>query len=150
MKSESFSHEVFPSFLEAFTSLVKCNMTAEVYRSLALFVTYALHKPNSPSSRTPRPRSAIAPLRGQLSVRKPSRPTVSTSFFSNSSNQIVSRKQLGIKILEMYTGLICVQGSTASVRKFAKTVTNKVCGNSIYSDTLLILYQVASTSLNRR
>lgn len=128
MKSESFSHEVFPSFLEAFTSLVKCNMTAEVYRSLALFVTYALHKPGSPSSRTPRPKSAVTPVRGnQTSLKKPRRPTISTSFgSSDSANPFVSKRELGIKILEMYTGLICIQGNTASVRKFAKTVTNKV------------------------
>jgi len=55
-EGESFLPDVFPSFLEAFTSLVKCNLSAEVFRSLALFVTYALHKPVISASRTPMSR----------------------------------------------------------------------------------------------
>lgn len=42
------------------------------------------------------------------------------------SPKTLTRKQLGVKILEMYTGLLCDQGGLAEIRKFARAVTNKV------------------------
>jgi hypothetical protein len=128
LKAETFSRDVFPSFMEALTSLVKCNMTAEVFRSLALFITYAYHKPTSSASRTPRVQAGTLPSRSSTINSGPRRPTISTLFDGKDiASLTLTKRQLGSRVLEMYTDLLCEQGSTSNIRKFARTVTNKVC-----------------------
>ena len=129
LKAETFPRDVFPSFMEALTTLVKCNMTAEVFRSLALFITYAYHQPMSSTSRTPRPQYGTLPARSGTISNGPRRPIVSTLFDGKEvASTTLTKRQLGTKVLEMYTDLLCERGSTANIRKFARTVTNKVCG----------------------
>ena len=128
LKAETFPRDVFPSFMEALTTLVKCNMTAEVFRSLALFVTYAYHQPSSNTSRTPKTQYGTMPARsGTISSNEPRRPTLTTLFDGKEgSSTTLTKRQMGTKVLEMYTDLLCEKGSTANIRKFARTVTNKV------------------------
>lgn len=113
-----------PRFIESFESLVKSNYNAEVHRSIALFITYTFHTPTSSSSRTPKPMTPHSRSSTPGMLR---RPTIDTA---NSNSPIVSKfltkKQLGTKILEMYTRLLCAPGNLVDIRKFAKTVTNKV------------------------
>jgi beige protein homolog 1 len=114
--------------MEALTSLVKCNMTAEVFRSLALFITYAYHKPTSSASRTPKIQSGTMPARSDTISNGPRRPTINTLMDGKESgSETLTKRQLGTKVLEMYTGMLCEKGSTTNIRKFARTVTNKVC-----------------------
>ena len=129
LKAESFHRDVFPSFMEALTTLVKCNMTAEVFRSLALFITYAYHQPTSNTSRTPKTTYGTLPARSAtLSSNGPRRPNVATLFDGKDvASATLTKRQMGTKVLEMYTELLCEKGSTANIRKFARTVTNKVC-----------------------
>lgn len=55
------------------------------------------------------------------------RPTIETASSSPANtSKYLTKKQLGIRILEMYTRLLCAQGNLVDIRKFAKTVTNKV------------------------
>lgn len=113
--------------MTSFESLVKCNYNAEVHRSLALFITYAFHTPPGSLPRTPKPVSVSSrsgtPGLGVL--RRP--PPVETGSSSlNSPSKMLTKKQLGIKILEMYTRLLCDKNNMGDIRKFAKTVTNKV------------------------
>jgi hypothetical protein len=127
LKAETFTHDVFPSFMEALTSLVKCNMTAEVFRALALFITYAYHKPTSSSSRTPRNHSGTMPSRPAISSA-PKRPALNTMLDEKEViSSTLSKRQLGNKVLEMYTELLCEKDNTSNIKKFARTVTNKVC-----------------------
>ncbi|KAL2753981.1 hypothetical protein ACRALDRAFT_2054085 [Sodiomyces alcalophilus JCM 7366] len=123
MKAESISSDILPHFMDALEQLVKCNYTAEVHRALALFITYAFHSPASSLPRTPRPVS---------SSTRPSTPgfarraTFDTSASSASAaSKLLSKKQLGTKILGMYSELLCEKGNLANIRKFARTVTNK-------------------------
>ncbi|RAL68369.1 hypothetical protein DID88_007100 [Monilinia fructigena] len=126
LKAEPFPVDVIPSFMEALTSLVKCNMTAEVFRSLALFITYAYHKPTSSTSRTPKNLGSTLPTRSGTVSRGPRRPTISTVFdTSESISPIMTKRQLGNRVLGMYTELLCEKGTTSNIRKFARTVTNK-------------------------
>jgi beige protein homolog 1 len=114
--------------MEALTSLVKCNVTAEVFRSLALFITYAYHKPITSGSRTPKSQAGTLPVRSSLNPNVPRRPTLSTFL---DGKEVVSanltKRQLGNKVLEMYSDMLCEKGNTSNIRKFARTVTNKVC-----------------------
>lgn len=128
LKAETFSRDVFPFFLEALTTLVKCNMTAEVFRSLALFITYAYHKPTSSATRTPRAQSGTLPSRSGTKSNGSRRPTINTvSDGDELTSALLTRRQLGNRVLAMYTELLCEKGSTTHIRKFARTVTNKVC-----------------------
>jgi hypothetical protein len=38
----------------------------------------------------------------------------------------MSKRELGRGVLQMYTDLLCEKGSTVNLKRFAKTVTNKV------------------------
>jgi hypothetical protein len=151
LKAESFSPDVFPSFMEALTSLVKCNLTAEVFRSLALFVTYAYHKPNSSAPRTPRNQPGGLSVRSDLIMSStapaaPRRLTVTTAVDTKEAvSPNLSKRQLGNKVLEMYSDLLCEKGNTSNIKKFARTVTNKVYRQPI-SKRSQLMFLVASVS----
>ncbi|WYZ39345.1 hypothetical protein EsH8_III_001259 [Colletotrichum jinshuiense] len=123
MKAELISEEVLPHFMNALEHLVKCNYTAEVHRSLALFITYAYHSPAASLVRSPRPISAVARSPVSGFARRATFDTNSTS--NTSSSRFLTKKQLGAKILGMYSTLLCEKGNLANIRKFARTVTNK-------------------------
>jgi len=124
LKAETVPQDAIPYFMTSFETLAKSNFNAEVHRSLALFITYAFHRPAGSSSRTPRPASASS----RSATPGPSalkRPTIESQLSTNVSKSL-TKKQLGVKILEMYTRLLCEKNSMDNIRKFAKTVTNKV------------------------
>jgi hypothetical protein len=128
LKAETFSRDVFPCFMEALTTLVKCNMTAEVFRSLALFITYAYHQPTSSTSRTPKTQSGTLPIRSGTTSNGPKRPAVTALFDGKDvMSTTLTKRQLGTKVLEMFTELLCEKGNTSNIRKLARTVTNKAC-----------------------
>ncbi|CZT48360.1 probable beige protein homolog [Rhynchosporium secalis] len=127
LKAEAFSHEVFPSFMEALKSLVICNLTSEIFRFLALFITYAYHKPAISTSRTPKTVTGTRPSRSGSSSQGPKRPSISTILDGRdiASNTSLTRRQIGNRILAMYSDLLCDKANTSNIRKFARTVTNK-------------------------
>ncbi|KAK0655900.1 hypothetical protein B0T16DRAFT_21821 [Cercophora newfieldiana] len=124
LKAETISEDILPHFMSSFEGLVKCNYSTEVHRFLALFVTYAFHTPVGSLSRTPKPGSATSrsstPVPGILK-----RPTIDVTPPATNGSKLLTKKQLGIKILEMYTRLLCSKNNVVDIRKFAKTVTNK-------------------------
>ncbi|KAL5349819.1 Beige protein-like 1 [Pseudogymnoascus australis] len=126
LKAETFSSDIFPGFLEAFTVLVLGSLNPEVHRSLALFVTYSFHKPSTSASRTPKAKFGTAnnPRSGPLAPR---RPPINTALDSNADapSPVMSKRELGRGVLQMYTNLLCEKGSTINLKRFAKTVTNK-------------------------
>lgn len=133
LKAEPFSPDVFPFFMEAFAALVRRNLTTESLRSLSLFVTYALHKPSSLSSRTPKSKTGTIRRRPTTATGSPMRPSVSTPASNPQDDQasFVTKRHMGVKILEMYAEILCDKGTRAHIQKFAKTVTNRVSASSI-------------------
>jgi hypothetical protein len=124
LKGETILEEIMPRFIESFESLVRSNYNAEVHRSIALFITYTFHTPAPSSSRTPKPMTPHSRSSTPGMLRRPTIET-SNSTLPNAS-KYVTKRQLGIKLLEMYTRLLCAPGNLVDIRKFAKTVTNKV------------------------
>lgn len=120
--------EVFSNFLEALTILVRCNLNAETFRSLALFITYALHKPGTASASTPRSRNGTLTSRLTPSLRSATK-TRSSSIpaIQQPPGIYLTKRQIGTGVLEIYTELLCETGNTSNLKKFATTVTNKVC-----------------------
>jgi len=117
-----------PHFMASFEALVKCNYSAEVHRSIALFITYAFHTPGS-LPRTPKPGSvgnrSATPVSGV--VRRQTASSIDPpSLSSSQTSTLLTKKELGIRLLEMYTRLLCEKSNLVDIRKFAKTVTNKV------------------------
>jgi beige protein homolog 1 len=112
LKGEIFSVDVLPSFMKAFKTLVSCSMSAEVLRSLALFVTYAVHHGEGLH------RSKSKKVSKSLSIR-------STRNTPEPIEGFLSKSQLGVEVLKMFCELLCDE-DTAIVKKFARTVTNKV------------------------
>ncbi|KAI9772725.1 MAG: hypothetical protein M1840_000320 [Geoglossum simile] len=129
MKAETFSPEVFPEFIIAFKSLVSSNMSSDVLRSLSLFITYTLHKSDRQSIRTLRSRKSTLQIRQKTT--SPARPGSTAQAPSSGLPQPgtnpggLSRTQIGVKVLEMYSELLCEETGTNIIKKFARTVTNK-------------------------
>ncbi|RKL30732.1 Beige 1 [Fusarium proliferatum] len=124
MKGEVVSEDTISHFMGAFEVLVASNFSQEVMRSLSLFITYAFHSQPSSLPRTPRPLSAIS--RSSTPVpRRRGTPTDPTSAAVASGLKFLTKKQLGVKVLSMYSRILCEKGNTTHIKKFARTVTNK-------------------------
>ena len=116
LKGEVFNDEILPDLLSAFKALVSTNMSADVLRSVSLFVTYALYSADHHKS-----------LRGKKSNVQ-LRPMDYSGVSASQYNQSISKRrhQAGLLVLEMFSELLCDASSTANIKKFARTVTNKV------------------------
>lgn len=123
IKSEPLPENVVQYFMGAIESLVRCGYNTEVHRSIALFITYAFHTPSKSLPRTPKPGTSGGLLAPINVVRKPA---LELGGGSQGAVTLLNRRQIGIRILEMYCQLLCEKGSDAIIRRFAKTVTNKV------------------------
>lgn len=131
LKGEMFSREILPDFLVAFKALIKTNMSADVLRSLALFITYSLHK-NNPT-RPLRVKKSNVQLRrqGTLGTGAPGTSSINLAppvkVVNDLNSEGFTRQQIGVMVLEMYQELLFEDGnSTGNLKKFARTVTNKV------------------------
>ncbi|KAK9472148.1 uncharacterized protein V1510DRAFT_366256 [Dipodascopsis tothii] len=127
LKSGSFTKESLPYLMDAFKSIIKINVSADVMRSISLFVTYAFHD-NGPK-------------------QQPGEPATELSFSNG-----VSKQEVGVLVLQAFTDVLCDSSSNAIVKKFARTVTNKwvlfllsqesdqvvICGTKILARLLVI------------
>lgn len=125
LRAETMSEDVLPHFLSAFESLIKCNFSTEVHRTIALFITYTFHSSANSQPRTPRPASSIGVPTVTTNRRVGLRRSTVDSV-TGSGLRTLTKKQVGVKILELYTNLLCLKGSYIEIHKFARTVTNKV------------------------
>lgn len=149
MKGEAIPEDVLPHFMRTFEVLVKSNLSPEVMRSLSLFITYAFHVPNSSTSRISRTLSSVSRPATPVLMRR------QTGDGSGASSPLpgvkyLTKKQLGIRVLSVYSIILCEKGNHNHIRKFAKTVTNKVRvakgRKTIHS--LLTFIPVASVSVS--
>jgi len=126
LKGETFTAQTFGYFLETFRSLLTEMVSADSMRSLALYITYAIHKPRHTTSTPSRGKSI------KLNTDLPSRrKTLGSSsprpvMQQNESAPQLTQLQIALKILELYTNLLCQKDEFTNINKFARTVTNKV------------------------
>ncbi|KAF2843161.1 beach-domain-containing protein [Patellaria atrata CBS 101060] len=128
LKGEAFTKEIMPHFLKAFRSLVQCSMSGDIHRAISLFITSALHDSRANSGRILRSKSSAIHLRP-----KDGTPSVTPMLLtprSGSPNPTIgfnelSRAELGIRVLDMYTELLCERDSNNDIKKFARNITNK-------------------------
>lgn len=126
MKGEVVSDDTISHFMGAFEVLVTSNFSQEVMRSLSLFITYAFHSPASSLPRSPRPLSSISRSSTPAPRRTRTPTDASLSGASPSGLKFLTKKQLGVKVLSMYSRILCDKSNTSHIKKFARTVTNKV------------------------
>lgn len=123
LKAEEFTSSNFPLFMQAFEPLLLRSLSAELLRSLALFITYAISR-----DRTARKNS-----------RFDIRPRKSTPTQSSDTENILSKKAIGVELLGMYADMLCRIDDVSIVRKFARTVTNKVKFSSHVAPSILTI-----------
>ena len=119
--------------MEAFRSLLSVTPSADSLRSLALYITYAVHTPKGNNSYFPRSTQSVR--------RPPHFPATQSRRSTTSSDspivgdghlgpmRTLSRIEMGTKVLELYADILC-QKDPSNIKKFARTVTNKVTRNT--------------------
>lgn len=124
VKGELVAEETLPHFMNAFEVLTKANLNQEVMRSLALFITHAFHSPSMSISKAPKlPPGPSRP--GTATLRRA--PTDIMVIPNGAANlKYLPKKALGTRILVMYSDILCEKGNLGHIKKFARTVTNKV------------------------
>ncbi|RDA88364.1 hypothetical protein CP532_5576 [Ophiocordyceps camponoti-leonardi (nom. inval.)] len=124
MKGEGISEDIIEHFMDAFEALVRSNLSQEVMRSMSLFITYAFHTYPPSASRTPKAAPSSNSNTSGL-VKRHAGDTNRTRSPSVMGAGMLSKKQLGIRVLAMYANILCEKGSFNNIKKFARTVTNK-------------------------
>ena len=108
-------------------SILTANLSAESLRTLALYITYAIYKPQSKLSSVTRPAKTETFQTPMVSHKPTNQDTASVTIRKEANlSQKLSQLQLGLKILDLYSDFVCKANDTGNVMKFARTVTNKV------------------------
>ncbi|RJE24669.1 beige BEACH domain-containing protein [Aspergillus sclerotialis] len=113
LKREQFTEEALRLFTSAYKSLMESYFSAELHRSLALFITYSLHKPIAPA---------------KLQKKKSLRFNTALQQFPASpdhSETYVSSTTVAIAMLRMYSSFLCNYHDQLPLKRFARAVTNK-------------------------
>lgn len=95
-------------------------------RSLALYITYAIHK-QKPTPFTP-VRGKTIKLNTDLPARRKTlgSPSPRPAVQRDDADPKLTQLQVALKVLEMYADLLCCEDDSTNIKKFARTVTNKV------------------------
>lgn len=128
LKMDRFTADTFDCFLDAFKTILTPQPSAECLRSLAMFITYARHTPQKRESSPLRPSKSTA-IFGEAIPKK--QPLITTSSLNPSISDTnlrseLDRGQIALRVMELYTYLLCDKNDTVTTRKFAKIVTNRV------------------------
>lgn len=108
-------------------SILTTNLSAESLRTLALYITYAICKPQPKPSLAMRPAKTENHQAPSFTHEPTNLDTTSVPIRkkANPSHKL-SQIELGLKILDLYSDLLCKANDTGNIKKFARTVTNKV------------------------
>lgn len=128
LEEESFDSISFRGFLEAFLALLRCNPSGDTLRSLAMMITYGRQakqralKPfrTSRGDYTLSPNIFATSSGPRRSVPRPTHAPVS------GLNLELSLAETSLRMLELYAHFLCDVSSDQEIKRFAKTVTNKV------------------------
>lgn len=128
LKGEMFNADVFPDFLEAFMALFKCNCSGDNLRSLSLFITYALQDSRAFSYRSIRSkRPTLRDSNDHISRTIDSERSTPRSLSPQSElNNDLSRHEIGVQVLDAFSDVLCDADNVEFIKRFAKTITNKV------------------------
>ena len=104
------------------------DLSSDTMRSLALFVTYAIYKPKENTLMVPRRKSA------KFGVSTPTRRktisgvrTQDTEHPESGDAKVLGLLQIALGVMNLYTEILCSKNDDTHIKRFARTVTNKVC-----------------------
>lgn len=112
LKGEESTEESLGLFVPAFQSLLASCLSADLLRSLALFITYAIHDAKPPR------------LKKKKSIRfdaRARRLPASTEW----TQSCLNKAKVGVEILRMYCTFLSASDEVSTIKKFARAVTNK-------------------------
>ncbi|EFR00996.1 WD repeat and FYVE domain-containing protein 3 [Nannizzia gypsea CBS 118893] len=115
LKAEIFTAATLKLFVAAFKSLVGACMTAEVLRSVSLFITFSIHSAKQRVNQANKNKTTRLDIRS----RRPG------NLHTDHVPGYISKEQIGVEILRVFTEVFCNSEDTVSIQKFARTVTNK-------------------------
>ncbi|KAJ5689192.1 hypothetical protein N7462_003584 [Penicillium macrosclerotiorum] len=113
LKGNEITNETLIPCLAAFRGLMESNMSPDLLRSLALSITYNLHRPKTPMGLQKKKSLRFATVT--------SRPPSSKS----DSEKYLPPTTLGVEMLRLYSTVLCNNLDSSPLKKFAKAVTNK-------------------------
>lgn len=126
--------------------MLTSNISAESLRALSLYITYAVHKPKQRAFQSVRRARSVQ----QQSDGPSRRATILTASPSPLRNQEcereLTRPQIAIKVMGMFTDLLCEREDVTNIKKFARIVTNKVKAIDKVLLNLLLTLKVAASS----
>ncbi len=115
LKAEPILPDTMPFFMKAFKALLPGAMSAEMLRSIALFITFSVHKGKLSNG-----------VQSRWTNRRDTRPRRATQSGSPEAPlNALSRFQIGVEVLRLYSDFLCDKDDTTMIKKFARTVTNK-------------------------
>lgn len=127
IKGETFTTENFSSFFGAFKSILSFSLSAESLRNLALYISYAIYNPQTKISLAVRSAKTVNQLAHNASQKTINLGVSSTLIGRQPGPSCeLSRLQTALRILDLYSDLLCRANDTSNIKKFARTVTNKV------------------------
>lgn len=109
LKGEDFTLESLDLFMPAFRSLVDNCVSAELLRSLSLFITYSFHDEENL----------------KLKKKKSMRFDTKTES-SRQMDRVLPKSKVGLEVLRMYTQYLSPSDDLSSIKRFSRAVTNKV------------------------
>ncbi|KAL4797527.1 hypothetical protein BDV19DRAFT_387329 [Aspergillus venezuelensis] len=112
LKEGNVTPEVLRHFVSAFSSLMESCLSADLLRSLALFITYSLHKPKE-SSGLQKKKS----MRFRTNSGRPTTPS--------DQGASIPANRVAVEMLRMFCSILCDTHDLAPAKRFAKTVTHK-------------------------
>jgi hypothetical protein len=116
LKYGNFTEESLKLFVPCFKALVTSTLAPDSLRFVALFITYAIHKPTESKA-----------VQKKKSMRLDWRPRRTTGPQPpDASGDFLSKERIGVEILRAYADIFCSPDDTVNIKKFARTVTNKV------------------------
>lgn len=130
LKGESVSTAAFPKFRGAFKALLGCGMKEDYHRCIALFIAYALYDSRAQSKRPTISKQGSLRVSSNRATPSPGRlSAASTRSVSPQQgvapSTLLSQGELGVRILEVYTEVLCESGLN-ELKRFARTVNNQV------------------------
>lgn len=127
LKSEPIALSVLPSTAKSLRAILEKTSSPDMFRSLAMYVTYAINKDSQDGSRR---KKASSPPSEHIKTlqRRSTEPVPATRETDNvsPSSKMHSDFELGAEVLRMLANIITEDMNGNHARRFARNVTSKV------------------------
>lgn len=123
LKIDRVTSDVLPYILDALKSISLCKTSHLGHRDIVTFITYALHDEQA----FPSAVSSVSKITRNGSIRSP-RPETASRMPGGTSGDVLTKAEIGVKVLEMYAEVLCAWDSVSAtlIKKFDLQVPPRV------------------------